>query len=252
MLYKSLNFKAAGDGLAESEFAGYASTFGNVDDDGDIIQRGAFTLCLNDFQQSGVVCWQHRMSEPIGKPVECREDEKGLYLKGRISDTERGRDALTLLRDGVVRKMSIGFRIEAYTMLSKEQGVALLGQEAYDAALRALPWWSDGLRLITQIKLYEVSLVTVPANDQADILGVKSADGRLPETEREFERMLRDAGYPRKAAVALTNHGFKALLGAEGAPAPGDDSDNELQRDAAGEQALAASLKGLRAALTAS
>jgi HK97 family phage prohead protease len=236
--YKSLDFKAGGaDGLAANEFHGYGSTFRNWDEDGDIIQKGAFELTLPEFLVSGLILYQHQMRVPIGKPTVAREDEKGLYLKARISDTSDGRDCLTLMRDGVITKLSIGYRVEAYTMLSKEQGIALLGESDYQAAMASLPWWSDGLRLITQIKLYEISPVSVPANGQADILGVKSAGGRIPETEREFEAMLRDAGFPRKAAVALTGHGWKGL-----------------QRDAGADvdPALLASLKSLQSAISAS
>jgi len=235
--YKTLAFKSAGtDGLAANEFSGYASTFGNVDEDGDIIERGAFSLTLPEFLKTGLILWQHQMRVPIGKPVEAYEDEKGLFVKGRISDTADGRDCLTLMRDGVIKKLSIGYRVEAYTMLSKEQGIARMGEAAYNAALASLPWWSDGLRLITQIKLYEYSPVSIPANGLADILGVKSAGGRLPETEREFEGFLRDAGFPRKAATALTGHGWRGL-----------------QRDAgADDAALVQSLKKLQAAISAS
>lgn len=216
MHYKSFAFKAAGaEGLGENEFAGYASTFGSVDSYGDVIQRGAFAGTIPFFLESGLTLWQHQMRAPIGKPVECYEDEKGLYIRAKISDTAAGRDCLTLIRDGVVRKLSIGFEPEGYSMLSEEQGRLVLGDVAYEEAIKNLPWWSDGLRLLTQIKLYEVSPVSFPANTEADILSVRSpllagqAGGKLPETEREYERFLRDAGFSRSAAVALTNHGFQ-------------------------------------------
>jgi uncharacterized protein len=176
--YKTLTFKAAApadgeDALQEGEFEGYGAAFGNVDACGDIIEKGAFARSLAEFLKSGVLCWQHDWSEPIGKPLEAREDDQGLYLKGRVSQTARGKDALTLLRDGVVTKMSIGYEVEAYRVLSDEEGIALLGQEAYDAAMRDLPWWQDGIRVLTQIKLYEISLVSVPANMNAVVTGVK-------------------------------------------------------------------------------
>jgi uncharacterized protein len=236
MHYKSFSFKAsAAEGLAEGEISGYASTWGNVDSYGDIIQRGAFAGTLAFFLENGLTLHQHQMRVPIGKPIECYEDEKGLFIRAKISDTTAGRDCLTLVRDKVIRKLSIGFEPEGYSMLSEEQGRAILGDAGYEEALKALPWYSDGLRLLTQIKLYEVSLVSFPANEQAEILAVRSG-GRLPETEREFERFLRDAGWPRSAAVALTNHGYKGL-----------------QRDAGTESNdLAVALRNAAAALSAS
>ncbi|MFN3650082.1 MAG: HK97 family phage prohead protease [Armatimonadota bacterium] len=218
--YKSFEFKAAGEGLADGEFAGYGSVFKVVDTYGDIMGPGAFSKTLDFFLENGQVQWQHRMSQPIGKPIEAREDAKGLWVKGKISDTAMGRDALTLVRDGVVRKLSIGFVTKGYEVLSESRAREILGDAGYEEAIKALPWWVDELRLITEVKLYEVSLVSFPANEQAEIVSVKAApDGRLPETERQLERFLRDAGFSRKAAVAIASHGFKGL-----------------QRDAAGER----------------
>jgi len=236
MLYKAFEFKAAESNLAEGEFAGYASTFGNWDTYGDIIQRGAFARTLPRFKESGLILWQHQMRVPIGKPLEAYEDEKGLFIRGKISDTTQGRDCLTLMRDGVVRKMSIGFDCPGYQVLSDAQARDLLGSR-YEEAAAAMKnaWWFDGFRLLTDIDLYEVSPVSLPANDQADITAVKCG-GHIPGTEREFEGFLRDAGFPRKAATILTGHGWKGL-----------------QRDAgADEAALVASLKQLTATLTAS
>lgn len=176
--YKTIGFRvrrkdAKSTDLQEGEFEGYGAAFGNVDACGDIIEKGAFAAGLADFLANGTICWQHDWSEPIGKPLDAKEDDQGLYIKSRISQTTRGKDALTLLRDDVVRKLSIGYEVQAYKVLSDEEGRALLGDQAYDAALRDLPWWMDGVRVLTQIKLYEISLVTVPANENATITGVK-------------------------------------------------------------------------------
>lgn len=234
MLFKSFRFKADASNLDDGEFAGYASTFGNVDTYGDIIQKGAFARTLPSFKENGLILWQHQMRVPIGKPIEAYEDEKGLFIRAKISDTAAGRDCLTLMRDGVVRKMSIGFDSLGYQMLSEAEARMILG-DRYDAAFKALGWWADGFRLLTDIELYEVSPVSLPANDQADITSVKAPGGRLPETEREMERFLRDAGFSRTDAKAITGHGFKAL-----------------QRDAGDHAGLAASLKELTALMTAS
>lgn len=176
--YKSIAFKMGNtDGLDTDCFQGYGAAFSNCDGTGDIIEQGAFRDTLSDFLSSGVIAWQHDWTEPIGKPLEAREDGYGLYLKARISQTNRGQDALTLLRDGVIGKMSIGYTVEGYKVLSDAEGRALMGESAYDQAVRDLPWWQDQIRVLTAIKLYEVSLVTVPANPKAVITGVK--DGSL-------------------------------------------------------------------------
>lgn len=172
--YKTLSFKMGNnDGLEPDCFQGYGAAFGNCDGVGDIIERGAFAATLADFLAAGVIAWQHDWTEPIGKPLDAYEDQTGLFIKARLSQTARGKDALTLLRDGVIGKMSIGYTVEGYKILSDEEGCALLGETGYEAALRTVPWWQDGVRVLTAIKLYEISLVTVPANPAAVVTGVK-------------------------------------------------------------------------------
>lgn len=231
MRYRSFEFKAEMPEGDEPGFSGYASTFGNVDSYGDIIQRGAFARTIPSFLERGLVLWQHQTRVPIGKPVEAREDERGLWVRCRVSDTQAGRDVMTLLRDGVVTSLSIGYTAEGYAILSDDQARLLLGDQ-FDAAKASLPWWADGFRLLTEIELYEVSPVSFPGNDQAEILGVK---GKLPETPREMERFLRDAGWPRAAAVAVTNHGFKGLQ---------RDAGPDLTDLASSMRAAVATLKG--------
>lgn len=178
MLYKTFAFKAATDveGLGPNEFAGYASVFRVVDDYGDMMLPGCFTKTLPAFLVDGFIGGiNHDWDNPIGSPADASEDEKGLFFRGKVSETTAGKDALILLRDGVVKKLSIGFRTQGYMKLSEEQATAILGEQGYQEAVTALPYWADGIRAITQVKLYEVSPVTVPANSQADILGVKSS-----------------------------------------------------------------------------
>lgn len=242
--YKTLNFKAAAEGgLGENQFAGYGSTFLGVDSYGHIIAPGAFKGTLEFFKAEGMILWQHRDSVPIGKPLDAYEDSHGLFIKGQVSDTQQGRDCMTLMRDKVVRKMSIGYRTEGYEALSKERGIEVLGsEEAYETALRGLPWYIDELILLTQIKLYEVSPVTFPANTEADITQVKAIAGNI-ETERDFERFLRDAGFSRKMA-AIVASGFKAALQR--------DSGEQNTAQAEDLSALAESIKSLTATLTGS
>lgn len=162
-------------------FEGYASTFGNVDSTGDIIEQGAFGESLK--QREPKVLWQHRMDKPIGKVLEIREDDKGLYVKVKISTTTTlGKDAYELLKDGVIDKLSIGFRIK---------------EADYNC--------DTNIRTIKEIELFEFSLVTIPANEEAGITRVKS----LPETEREFEKFLRGLGFDRTAAKTITSKGYK-------------------------------------------
>lgn len=148
--------------LQDGEFRGMASVFGMVIDafTPTIMQRGAFTKTLKERSRAIPILWQHRMDEPIGSPVHLLENENGLVLQAKISRTARGRDALTLMRDGVVRALSIGF-----------EAVVVEMQEQADKSF---------IRFIKEARLVEVSVVTLGADPNALITEVRSANGSKP------------------------------------------------------------------------
>lgn len=179
-------------------FTGYASTFGGDPDSyGDIIAPGAFarTLHAGGYGGNGIkMLWQHDTHEPIGVWNVLREDSAGLYVEGQLALlTELGKRAYELLKLGALNTMSIGFRIKSYE---------------YDE--------DKDIRTLTEIELYEISLVTFPANTNATITAVKTAveDIRQAEgSERELEMLLREAtGFSKSAAkylVSLCKQGLK-------------------------------------------
>jgi len=137
------------------KFEGYGSTFGNVDLGQDRVMPGAFKACISEFIRSGKqlpVLWQHDMTMPLGTYVEMREDEKGLYVKGKMpkaDDFVRGR-VFPQMKAGSVSALSIGYA--------------------------ANQWDIDGdIRNLKELTLFEISLVTMPMNPQATISGVKGA-----------------------------------------------------------------------------
>jgi HK97 family phage prohead protease len=154
MEFKSLKFDAAQVDPDARTFEGYAAGYGNVDTDNDIIEAGAFAKSIKEGFPAGAikVLWQHKPDAPIGKPIEMREDARGLWVKSRISKTAKGDEALELLRDNVINRLSVGFSIPG-------------GKSQIDG---------QGIRHIYEGKLFEYSLVTWPANDQAIITGVKT------------------------------------------------------------------------------
>ena len=192
-----LEIKAAeGEGAAPGTFEGYGAVFGNQDRDGDVVERGAFV----DSLKAGVpaLLWQHDQKQPIGRFDLVREDKRGLFVKGRLSQTGKGAEAYELLKMGALNGLSIGF-------VTKEA--------SRDTA--------SGTRRILRANLMEVSLVTFPANELARVEAVKSQmkeTGPMENTEfdgepgdvRTFERMLRDKGFSRSRAKAITAKGFRA------------------------------------------
>jgi HK97 family phage prohead protease len=160
MEFKSLKFEAVGMDPDARTFEGYAAAYGNVDSDNDIIEQNAFAKSIKEGFPSGriKVLWQHKADSPIGMPVDMREDGKGLWVKSRISMTAKGDEAIELMRDGVVDRMSIGFSIPG-------------GKSEWDAKM--------GVRRIKEVKLFEFSPVTFPANEMATIEGVKNLEGLI-------------------------------------------------------------------------
>ncbi len=168
-------------------FSGYASTFGNEDLGGDIVQKGAFTKTLTKGADSVLMFYQHDSAEIIGEFTQLKEDSKGLFFEGKlfIDDIKRAQETLFLMQKKKLKAVSIGYRIES---------------KGFD---------SDGRRLLKEIDLKEISVVTFPMNELATIDSVKAVEEL---TEREFEKSLRDVvGLSQKQAKALMSGGFAAM-----------------------------------------
>jgi HK97 family phage prohead protease len=187
------HLKAVSD---SGEFEGYASVFDNIDYYGDVIRRGAFERTLAEWKKKDAlppVLWQHMSTMPLGPHLEMREDDKGLFVRGKLlmDVIEKAREAYHLLKNKVVRGMSIGFDI-------------FDGGQAYDGKTNV---WN-----LTSLDLWENSIVTFPANDQATVTQVKSIlDGGTLPPPSVFEGLLRDAGFTRKQAAFITSRGYTGL-----------------------------------------
>lgn len=154
------NFKALDD--EQGVFEGYLAVFGNVDSYGDVIERGAFKKTLAEAEKKRSqrgdkylfpILWQHSPEEPIGGFLEMREDDFGLYVKGQLDlDIELGRRAYSGLKKGYIRGLSIG----------------------YDVVKQA---WDGQIRRLKEINLWEGSVVTFPANPEANVERVKAQKG---------------------------------------------------------------------------
>lgn len=182
------------DGL----FSGYGSVFGVIDSYKEIVVAGAFAESLKTRQPS--LLWQHRSGEPIGIYTGVKEDAVGLHVEGKLAlKTARGAEAYELLKMGAVSGLSIGFQVR---------------DESYDRV--------TGINTLKTLDLWEVSLVTFPANDAARITGVKCIDEL---SERDFERLMQDAGLSRKEARIVMSKGFRHLKATQDA---GSDELGEL------------------------
>ncbi len=150
---------------------GYASFFGLADQGNDVVQKGAYARSLKRLAERGgrvKMLWQHDPAQPIGVWDEVREDERGLYVKGRILvDVEKGREAVALIAAGAIDGLSIGYR----TISAEKDG--------------------KGRRLLGELELWEVSLVTFPMLPEARV----GAKGDEPGADglRDLAAALEDA-----------------------------------------------------------
>ena len=177
------------------EFSGYASVFGVEDSYGDVVLKGAFKESLAAWKEKGrlpSMLWQHDSKEPIGIYTLMKEDDIGLYVEGRllIDDDALAKRAHAHLKAGSIWGLSIGYYLPNGWEYDSEKGVFIL----------------------SEIDLWECSLVTFPSNDQAAVENVKSMLSSGEELPPKLvERHLRDAGFSVRQAKAFMAEGYKAI-----------------------------------------
>lgn len=174
----------------KGEFEGYASVFGVLDSHNDIVVKNAF----EGVNVSNVKMLMEHTGEPVGKYTEIYEDDKGLFVKGKLyinKNIDRADMTYNLLKNGKLKSLSIGYRPLKYTIEYENKKY---------------------IRYLKSIELGEISIVSNPSNKEAIITDYKNACQitKKPYNEREFEAFLRDAGgFSRKEAKILTAKGWQ-------------------------------------------
>jgi HK97 family phage prohead protease len=161
--------------LGPDQFEGYASLFGVADGAGDTVARGAFAASLRSRGAPQVrMLYQHFSHAPIGVWEKIVEDERGLYVRGRLSaDVEQARDVRALLRDGALNGLSIGFRT------------------------RRARRGTGATRTLLEVEIWEISVVTFPllAGSVVTAIGARpkstSSDADLAGLFHQASRALR-------------------------------------------------------------
>lgn len=182
----------------EMSFEGYGAVFGNVDSYGDVIAAGAFKNTIREAKATGqwpAMLLQHGGMgltaddmTPIGVWTDMEEDNKGLYLKGKLAPTARGTEMYALMKmqpRPAITGLSIGYVPIKWKM-------------------RSTP--DEPRRTLEEVKLMEISPVTFPANPKARVTAAKSE-----LTIRFAEQALRDVGFSQSEAKAIVAGGFKSL-----------------------------------------
>ena len=163
---------------------GYASVFNNTDSDSDIILSGAYNKSIKEWGPEGKdrikLVAQHDIGRPVARITELKEDANGLFMEAKFGTHTDGEDYYRMTKEGIINEFSVGF-----VPVEKEENE----KGGYD---------------ISNIKLYEVSMVTVAANDEAVVTDVKNDDvlklvkqvdnDKLQfKLEREILRLMADA-----------------------------------------------------------
>lgn len=190
------------------EISGLGAAFGNIDHAGTIIARGAFAKSLEAHAKNGTrpaMLLHHKLDRPIGTWRELRETDEGLEVTGKLSiDTRDGREAYALARDGALTGLSVGFLI-------RDQAK---GADATE---------------IRDLDLFEISMVSIPANDKARLRRVNSL-----ETIRDVEDLLREGGWSRRIAKRAA----AAAWSASNEPCDDDEAADILRRSIEDMQAF--------------
>jgi HK97 family phage prohead protease len=159
-LTKDFKFRLKATENGSGAFTGMAAVYGNVDLGGDIIETGAFKQTLSQ-NASYPLLWQHLPGSPIGL-AKLSDTRAGLVIDGQLLlDVPEAQTAYSLLKAGVVKGLSIGYDAV---------------RDSFDAA---------GVRHLQELRLWEVSIVTFPMNENAKISSVKGL--------ADAQKVLRDA-----------------------------------------------------------
>lgn len=181
----------------DGTFSGYGSVFGVVDSYSDVVVKGAFKRTIRNNKNIKLL-WQHDTREPIGIFTTIKEDEHGLYVEGKLAmDVQRGREAFSLMKMDAVNGLSIGFS----TLV-----------EEYDA--------KQAVRFLKEIKLYEISVVTFPANADSLINNVKNTD-KTDMINNSIQSLLSDDSVDHATKAASGDHSSNTVLDGE------NESDHE-------------------------
>ena len=194
--FKTLAFKMDNYDAEQGVFEGYAAVFGNVDEGGDVIEAGAFTKTIAEGMSSRrikLLALHQDCNLPIGIPLELREDANGLWVKGKVSDTVMGRDIKTLLKDGVLTEMSIG----------------------YDPVVFDID--ESGVRHLKEVRLWEISLVTWAMNPLAVVTDYKAKEAAdrakaMVEADRQEVKEGRKISSARLKALKDARDALDALI----------------------------------------
>ena len=156
MKFKTINFKADDTG----KISGFFSTYDEEPDSyGDIVAPGAFTDTIKAREATGhpfPLCFNHNMDAVIGTVDSIEDTEKGPLITASFFNTEKAQEVREMVKSGAVYQFSFAYDVKGWKEPTEEQkakGIA---------------------NVLTKVDLFEVSVVVVPANQNAVVTDIKS------------------------------------------------------------------------------
>jgi HK97 family phage prohead protease len=234
------------DGLKEGQFEAYASVFGNKDSYGDVVIPGAFTDTLSGWKDSGnliPLLFGHNMSDPdynLGHVEDAKEDDHGLLTLNQL-DLENPKAVQTyrLIKGRRINQMSFAYEVleGGYATRQKDAN----GEDGPDN--------QEEYFELRKLKLYEVSVVPIGANQETEITAVKAAalaeqalrDGRLDQAS--FKALLKTyhaiGDLLMAGSATLGNSASAEAKGKDEEPATVKSEDPKLDASAQKKRKLA-------------
>jgi len=203
----SFHMKLVESDSARRQIEGYASTR-DLDRTGEVVEPGAFADSLTDFMSNPVVTYMHDWSNPIGKVIDVRIDEVGLFIRAEISETAQ--KVWKLIEEGILRAFSIGYEVIEEKII-------------------------DGVNHIITLRLYEVAVVSIPANRRAlfsvskaleagsDLVPDRTGDAPQPNSRRQDPEHSEDAALSEEELIEVKAV-LKEVMEKLGASASGEES----------------------------
>ena len=163
--------------IESRKISGMAATFGNIDSDRDRLHKGCFSRSIeqrgpeSESKSKILLLWQHDPHEPIGKVTKLKEKTEGLYFEADLDEgIPRADQALKQLESGTINNFSIGFQYVWDTMEYNME---------------------DNVYEVFEVKLFEISPVSIPADENTYYMGLKDTDD-FAKAEFELSELIKE------------------------------------------------------------
>lgn len=198
---------------------GHASVFNNIDLDNDIVEEGAFKKTIEEQDGKVPILKQHDWNEEIGMSVDLMEDMKGLFFEGQLYVKQNEED-VDFVPTAQSEYAKIKYRKELGKPMSMSFGFDVVDYDIDD----------EGVRHLKELKLWEISPVTFPANMEAGISSVKSQEELDEEKLKWFIQEIKEGRVLSSQNEQLIREAISVLqdiLNATGSDQSDTDDDAE-------------------------